>query len=1104
MNEEMTTSLSDPNAGEAQRTPSTFFVAGGTLSPNVSSYVERPADDELFNRALAGEYCYVLTARQMGKSSLMMRTARRLQETGVQTAIIDLTTMGTTESVDTWYLDILTDVADQLDLSEDVEAWWEARASLGQVRRFVSFLREVVLQEIQDRVVIFVDEIDKTLGLDFRDEFFAAIRATYNARPNHFRFNRLTFVLLGVASPPDLIKDPVLTPFNIGREIDLREFNWEDAQVLQKGLEAVYPEHAAAIFSRIYDWTDGHPYLTQKLCLAVVERGSGEWTDEQVDEVVKRLFLSEEVRGESNLKFVQDKILSHPQPQRRKLLGVYKEVYKGKKVQDEGQSLVQNRLKLAGLVKAEDGRLHVRNEIYRRVFDLAWVRANTAINWWPIVAGVAIFLTVLASGTIAYNARVGIQAQDCIANFYQTNEPEEQVSYLVRLFGLRGLFGPADYDYKARELFYGLSRDSQLAIFAVDDIDDPDLVLLVRSLYITLADVDSTDNTRPLLRAMLDALGDRNGSEETKALRDEITNWLNARTYAKQNRNADAMAAYSEAIKLKSDNPATLYERARVLIALSEYQRALSDLDRVVVIARQVLASTPTPLPSAKPNVAPTPTSTITPTFTRTPLPTAPIPFSPLSPVGTPSPDVAITSTKVHASAVVTSTLVSQLTATPSPTSTATSASIASEFATSGQMMSAVRNLISDNPEMARELVRSSNSYPNLEELGLVPAVSLDRIEILINDVQLNLSELPNMTSGETVTLEVTAFDTLGNRYASEDLTCKWSVTPISGEDQDIYTDLCRTFYTPSREYTEQLVLVQVEGLDQQLELSGSMSMRFVINTAAVVFCPGDEEMVFVEGGLFLMGSSHDDIDLFATYCPPEQDDPNCGPGYFEDELPKRSVRLPSFCIDQNEVTNSQFSQFVEATGYETTAEQRGYSVVWDDKARSWKTDIPGADWRHPSGPGSSISGKESHPVVQMSWYDANAYCEWAVKRLPTNEEWEKAARGTDGRNWPWGNSWESDYLNYYGLKPPGTKPVGSFTAGMSPYGAMDMLGNALEWTATIVQGDPSNPLQVERRGGSWGSVAVYLHVPWRNYAAPDDTGPTVGFRCAKTYGEVR
>jgi hypothetical protein len=150
-------SMADLSTGDAQRSTSSFFVAGGTLSPNVPSYVGRPADAELFNRALAGEYCYVLTTRQMGKSSLMVRTARRLQETGVQTAIIDLTTMGTTESVDTWYLDILTDVADQLDLSEDVEAWWGARASLGQVRRFVSFLRDVVLQEIQGRVVIFVD-----------------------------------------------------------------------------------------------------------------------------------------------------------------------------------------------------------------------------------------------------------------------------------------------------------------------------------------------------------------------------------------------------------------------------------------------------------------------------------------------------------------------------------------------------------------------------------------------------------------------------------------------------------------------------------------------------------------------------------------------------------------------------------------------------------------------------------------------------------------------------------------------------------------------------------------------------------------------------------
>jgi formylglycine-generating enzyme required for sulfatase activity len=264
-----------------------------------------------------------------------------------------------------------------------------------------------------------------------------------------------------------------------------------------------------------------------------------------------------------------------------------------------------------------------------------------------------------------------------------------------------------------------------------------------------------------------------------------------------------------------------------------------------------------------------------------------------------------------------------------------------------------------------------------------------------------------------------------------------------------------------------------------------------------VIFCPGQDSMVFVGEGTFLMGSTHEQINRLAESCPPKQDDPNCGPGYFEDELPQRSKWLPSFCIDQLEATNSSFAQFVEATGYVTTAEKRGSSRTWNDQARNWNWDVVGADWRHPHGPDSSIKGLENHPVVQVSWDDALKYCQWEGKRLPTEEEWEKAARGTDGRIFPWGNEWDPSRLNFYAVKPIGTRPVGTYSTGASPYGAMDMLGNVMEWTDSSA---PNN--QVIRRGGSWGSVQVFLHVAWRNYDTLSQTNPMVGFRCAKSYLE--
>jgi len=392
----------DKDMMSVSKSPSEFFVAGGTLHPDAPSYVKRPADDELFSLALAGGFCYVLTPRQMGKSSLIARTAKRLKERGVNTASIDLTKIGTNVTVEQWYLGLLVQLKRSLRFSVDPVAWWQARASLGYVQRFTDFLRQVILTEIEGQVVIFIDEIDTTLKLEFTDDFFAAIRAMYNARADDPEFERLTFVLLGVASPPDLIKDRTRTPFNIGQGIALQEFSQSDAAVLQAGLEAFYPGQGEAIFARIYHWTNGHPYLTQKLCLAAVGTGDNRWTSERVDELVERLFLSEEARKETNLQFVQDKILTHPQ--RRELLTLYKKVLGGKRVRDDGQSPVQNQLKLSGLVEAENGYLRIRNEIYRRAFDLTWVRENTAINRAYVVAGAAVFVALLAVGFTFYNS----------------------------------------------------------------------------------------------------------------------------------------------------------------------------------------------------------------------------------------------------------------------------------------------------------------------------------------------------------------------------------------------------------------------------------------------------------------------------------------------------------------------------------------------------------------------------------------------------------------------------------------------------------------------------------------------------------------------------
>lgn len=374
---------------------SDFFKAGGTLHPGDPSYITRQADDELYRRVMEGQFCYVLTSRQRGKSSLMIRTAERLRRQGVLTAIIDLSGLGTQVTREQWYLGIIKRLTVDLKLSIVPEQWWHEHRSLGSVQSFTDFLHDMVLEQTTNRIVIFLDEIDSTLKLDFTDDFFAAIRVLYNLRATNPEYDRLTFVLLGVAAPTDLIKDRNRTPFNIGYAVDLQEFNREDVQPLEAGLERVYPTRGAAILNRIFYWTNGHPYLTQKLCLEIVEAESGEWQDHQVDQLVAKLFLSVDARKENNLQFVRSSI--EASQERRQLLRLYQQIYNGDRITEDNRSVLQNRLRLIGLVRSNQGILGVCNEIYRRVFNRVWIKQQMPINWTQhiTIATLAISLVAL-------------------------------------------------------------------------------------------------------------------------------------------------------------------------------------------------------------------------------------------------------------------------------------------------------------------------------------------------------------------------------------------------------------------------------------------------------------------------------------------------------------------------------------------------------------------------------------------------------------------------------------------------------------------------------------------------------------------------------------
>lgn len=346
---------------------------GGPVDSIDRIYIEREADQELTDLLKRSEYVNIITSRQMGKTSLVFRVITTLEKDGILCVFFDLSLIRGEKESRSYFKSITHDISRDLNFEIDNDQFWNERAELSASQSLADFFIKLI-GSIKSPIIIFLDETDATLDLDFSDDLFLSIRSLYTKRPREPELKRLTFCLVGVASPSEFVKSNRTTPYNIGKTIWLDDFD-VDKDDLSKLILILNkdPKIAKLLLSRILYWTSGHPYLTALVCSSINDLGIK--TQVGVDEYIEQAFVTLEVVRdnpffESILRFID-----HRFDHSAGTLEIFKKVLYGKPVKDKSNDIRFTHLKLSGLVKRnEKGNLVIRNNLYQKLFDKDWAK----------------------------------------------------------------------------------------------------------------------------------------------------------------------------------------------------------------------------------------------------------------------------------------------------------------------------------------------------------------------------------------------------------------------------------------------------------------------------------------------------------------------------------------------------------------------------------------------------------------------------------------------------------------------------------------------------------------------------------------------------------